>query len=175
MSANVLNEAFLVKAAGSEVVVAAKSLLGSGKVLSSSWTPPLLKGVVQEGTASYRAGLVIKGAVDIENLCPCRAAREAGVICSHSVAVGLHHLRRVASVPRGKDTATPLPWVEGVSRPVAQSTREPEPPPGPKLRRSAQGTALRYRSSCRRLWGRAWIGARSWWRLRDDGAGGGRR
>jgi len=142
MSANMLNEVFLVKAAGSEVVAAAKSLLGSGKVLSSNWTPPLLKGVVQEGTASYRAGLVIKGPVDIENLCPCRAAREAGVICSHSVAVGLHHLRRMASVPRGNDTATPLPWVEGVSRPVAQSTREPEPPPGPRLRRSAQGAAL---------------------------------
>ena len=33
-----------------------------GNVLSSNWTPPLLKGVVQEGAAD-RAGLVIKDTI----------------------------------------------------------------------------------------------------------------
>jgi hypothetical protein len=64
---------------------------------------------VQEGTSSYRAGLVIKGPVDIDNLCTCRAAREAGIICAHSVAVGLHHLL-VRGAPRG-------------ARPVTRTTR----------------------------------------------------
>src|SRR5262249_40368188 len=55
---------------------------------------PILKGVVQEGTISYCAGLVIKSAVDVENMCSCRQSREWGTICAHSIAVGVHHLRR---------------------------------------------------------------------------------
>src|SRR6185503_21195393 len=71
----------------------ARALLAGDKVLSSNWSAPVLKGVVQEGTTSYRAGLVIKDEVNIDNLCTCRASREWGTICAHSVAVGLHHLR----------------------------------------------------------------------------------
>jgi len=44
-----LTEAFFQKTAGWEAVQHARLLLGSGKVLSSNWTPPLLKGVVQAG------------------------------------------------------------------------------------------------------------------------------
>src|SRR2546423_14231572 len=98
-----------MKAGGWEAVKQDRSLLAGGKVIASNWTPPLLKGVVQEGTSSYRAGLVIKGPVDIDNLCTCRASREAGIICAHSVAVGLHHLLNTKAPPRGSDTATALP------------------------------------------------------------------
>ena len=135
MSFTELTEAFFAKSAGWEAVKNARSLLAGGKVLSSNWTPPLLKGVVQEGTSSYRAGLVIKGPVDIDNLCTCRSAREAGLICAHSVAIGLHHLQREKPAPRGSDTATPLPARLGV-RPVA---RELEPQAGPRLRRAKAG------------------------------------
>ena len=76
MSFTELTEAFFMKCAGWEAVKHARSLLAGGKVISSNWTPPLLKGVVQEGTSSYRAGLVIKGPVDIDNLCTCRAQKE---------------------------------------------------------------------------------------------------
>ena len=135
MSFTELTEAFFAKSAGWEAVKKARALLAGGKVLSSNWTPPLLKGVVQEGTSSYRAGLVIKGPVDIDNLCTCRSAREAGLICAHSVAIGLHHLQREKPAPRGSDTATPLPARLGV-RPVA---RELEPQAGPRLRRAKAG------------------------------------
>ena len=135
MSFTELTEAFFAKSAGWEAVKNARALLAGGKVLSSNWTPPLLKGVVQEGTSSYRAGLVIKGPVDIDNLCTCRSAREAGLICAHSVAIGLHHLQREKPAPRGSDTATPLPARLGV-RPVA---RELEPQAGPRLRRAKAG------------------------------------
>ncbi|MSU28083.1 MAG: DEAD/DEAH box helicase [Pedosphaera sp.] len=135
MSFTELTEAFFAKSAGWEAVKNARSLLADGKVLSSNWTPPLLKGVVQEGTSSYRAGLVIKGPVDIDNLCTCRSAREAGLICAHSVAIGLHHLQREKPAPRGSDTATPLPARLGVT-PVA---RELEPQAGPRLRRAKAG------------------------------------
>src|SRR4051812_27162438 len=92
----VLNEAFLAKIAGWEAVKAARQLLAGGKVLSSNYTPPILKGVVQEGTISYRSGLVLKSGIDLENLCSCRASRQWGTICAHSVAVGLHHLKPAA-------------------------------------------------------------------------------
>lgn len=87
-----LTEAYLAKIAGWEAVKHARAFVGQGRVLSSNWTPPVLKGVVEEGGTSYRAGLVIKGSIDIENLCSCRASRQWGTICAHSVAVGLHHL-----------------------------------------------------------------------------------
>src|SRR5207249_10359726 len=138
MSFTELTEAFFMKSAGWEAVKNARSLLAAGKVISSNWTPPLLKGVVQEGTSSYRAGLVINGPVDIVNLCTCRAWREAGIICAHSVAVWLHHLLSTKSPPRSSDTATPLPARPG-GRPVA---REPAPQPGPKLKRAANGERL---------------------------------
>ena len=79
---------------------AARALLAQGKVLSSNFTPPILKGVVQEGTTSYRAGLVLKSGIDLENMCTCRASRDWGTMCSHSVAVGLHWLKPVAAEGR---------------------------------------------------------------------------
>jgi superfamily II DNA or RNA helicase len=71
----------------------ARVYLEQGEVLSSYWAPPLLRGVVQAGEASFRASMVIKGEIDIENLCTCREAREWGKICAHGVAVGLHWLK----------------------------------------------------------------------------------
>ena len=119
-----LTEQFFAKIAGWEAMKEARSLMAGGKVLSSNWTPPILKGVVQEGPASYRAGLVIKSETDLENLCTCRASREWGTICAHSCAVGLHHLRGAEL-----EEAQPAP---GQPKPAAvsalqRSTTEGEP------------------------------------------------
>ena len=114
MSEIQLNDAFFQKSAGWQAVQHARALLGASQVLSSNWTPPILKGVVQAGETTYRAGLVIKGLADIDNLCTCRPSRQDGIICPHSVAVGLHHLKRLADeasaksgVPAGRLAATP--------------------------------------------------------------------
>jgi superfamily II DNA or RNA helicase len=85
-----LNEALLQKAAGWDVVKRARAYLQLGQVLSSYWQPPLLRGVVQNDGVSFRASMVIKSEIDIENLCTCREAREWGKICAHGVAVALH-------------------------------------------------------------------------------------
>ncbi|HEX5222853.1 MAG TPA: SNF2-related protein [Verrucomicrobiae bacterium] len=85
-----LTEALLQKAAGWDVVKRARAYLQLGQVLSSYWQPPLLRGVVQNDGVSFRASMVIKSEIDIENLCTCREAREWGKICAHGVAVGLH-------------------------------------------------------------------------------------
>src|ERR1019366_5595950 len=99
-----LTEALLSTAAGWDVMKRARAYLEQGEVLSSNWTPPLLRGVVQGGEVSFRASMVIKGTIDIENLCNCREAREWGKICAHGVAVGLHWLK--AQKPESSSTPT---------------------------------------------------------------------
>ena len=115
-----LTDAFFAKIAGWEPMKRARAMVAAGHVLSSNWSPPVLKGVVQEGETSYRAGLVIKNSIDIDNLCTCRDSREWGTICAHSVAVGLHHLK-----------PAPAPELQRV-KPAA---------PRPGLPRAAQGEA----------------------------------
>ena len=88
-----LTEKLLSDAAGWDVVKHARAYLEQGQVLSSHWAPPLLRGVVQSGELSFRASMVLKSHIDIENLCTCRDAREWGKICAHSVAVGLHWIQ----------------------------------------------------------------------------------
>jgi superfamily II DNA or RNA helicase len=96
-----LNEALLQKAAGWDVVKRARAYLQLGQVLSSYWQPPLLRGVVQNDGVSFRASMVIKSEIDIENLCTCREAREWGKICAHGVAVALHWIE--AQKPKKAD------------------------------------------------------------------------
>ncbi len=127
-----LNEKFLAQIAGWEAMKQARACLENGSVLSSNWTPPMLRGVVQEGSVSYRAGLVIKSTVDIENVCHCRAAREWGTICVHSVAVGLHHLRRGQSE---KAAPTPAALLPGSAKPGASPVQRPTR----RLQRAATG------------------------------------
>src|SRR5437870_12493433 len=105
-----LTEALLSKAAGWDVMKRARAYVEQGQVLSSQWAPPLLRGVVQAGEVSFRASMVIKNGVDIENLCTCREAREWGKICAHGVAVGLHWLNgqkpQAAATPSGTRAST---------------------------------------------------------------------
>src|SRR3954468_24253888 len=109
-----LTEEFLAKIAGWEIVKGARAALAMDRVLSSAWEPPVLKGVVQEGPTSYRAGLVIKDTIDIENLCTCRTSKAWGSMCLHSIAVGLHFLQRskpATTAAQPKTTAAAAPAV----------------------------------------------------------------
>src|ERR1041384_3185988 len=106
MSGVALTEEFLAKIAGWEAIKKARGFLEQGAVLSSNWSPPLLKGVVQEGMLSYRAGLVIKDTINLENICRCRASQDWGTICAHSIAVGLHHLRGPGPQPVSSHKST---------------------------------------------------------------------
>src|SRR5271163_3762115 len=94
-----LSDALLVKLAGWDAVKQARSLVAAERVLTSDWQPRKLQGTVQEGSATYRAGLVIRSASDADNLCPCRDSRQRGLICAHSVAVGLHFLKAQVPAP----------------------------------------------------------------------------
>jgi hypothetical protein len=69
-----LSEKLLANAAGWEAVKRARAFLEQGQVVSSYWAPPLLRGVVRVGEVFFRASLVIKGEIDIDNLCTIFAA-----------------------------------------------------------------------------------------------------
>jgi superfamily II DNA or RNA helicase len=74
---------------------AARELVQAERVSAISYEPPLLVGQVREGQKNYRAGLRIRSASDVENLCTCRESREWGKVCAHSLAVGLAWLAPV--------------------------------------------------------------------------------
>jgi superfamily II DNA or RNA helicase len=125
-----LTEVLFAKLAGWEAVKQARVLLSLDRVLSSDWQPPLLRGVVGEGSSTYRAGLVIKSASDAENLCTCRDSRQRGLICAHSVAVGLHVLkqRAPAAAPVQKKPAErpgPKQNTKAISRAAVGGNGEP--------------------------------------------------
>ena len=145
MSTLQLTEAFFAKAAGWEVMKHARALLASGKVLSSNWTPPLLKGVVMSDATSLRAGLVIRHELDIENICSCRQSREWGTLCAHSIAVGLHHLKPAGAAP-ASGSGSPRSASESPSnagRSPGPGSRTPLSNKDPvRLRRSETGKPL---------------------------------
>ena len=70
---------------------AARELVKAGRVSDATYEPPLLVGAVREGKV-YRAGLRIRSASDIENICTCRESQREGKICAHALAVGLAYL-----------------------------------------------------------------------------------
>jgi superfamily II DNA or RNA helicase len=121
-----LSDILLAKLAGWEVVKQARGILAAGRVLSSEWQPPNLRGTVQEGSATYRSGLVIRSASDADNLCSCRDSRQRGLICAHSVAAGLHFLKGLAPAPAAHAPApAPPPKSPGLLRAPRGPSAEP--------------------------------------------------
>ena len=88
-----ITERFLMDTGGWQAMKHARALLEMGRVVSAAYTPPVLRGLVREGTTEYRAGMKIRTKSDVENLCSCRDSREWGAICAHSLAVGLAFIR----------------------------------------------------------------------------------
>ncbi len=83
-----LTEKFLISMGGWQAFKEARALHAAGRVLEASYEPPLLKGRLTEGGKSLLAGLKLRNAIDVENLCLCRDSRVRGIICAHSLAVG---------------------------------------------------------------------------------------
>jgi superfamily II DNA or RNA helicase len=86
-----LTEKMLSSAGGWQAMKTARDLLRAGAVSEVTYEPPLLAGLVQD-RKKYHAGLRVRSATDLENICTCRESREWGKICAHSISVGLAHL-----------------------------------------------------------------------------------
>lgn len=114
-----LTEKLLVSLGGWPVFQQAKALHASGLISEAAYEPPLLKGKIEQGGKQFFAGLKLKNPIDVENLCPCRESRVRGMICAHSVAVGLQVLK-----PRVSRTAARAEE-ESAARPNAGAKSPP--------------------------------------------------
>jgi superfamily II DNA or RNA helicase len=99
-----LTEKLLVSLGGWDAMKRARAIKAAGAVLSASYEPPMLTGRLAEGGREFRCGLRLRNPVDIENLCPCADSRRRGMVCAHSMAVGLEVLS-----PTQKQTPVPSP------------------------------------------------------------------
>ncbi len=103
-----ITEKSLLAMGGWQAFKEARAIHAAGRVLEASYEPPVLKGKLAEGGKQFLAGLRMRNPIDVENLCPCRDSRVRGIICAHSLAVGLqviHPRRREA-----EKSAAPMPF-----------------------------------------------------------------
>ncbi len=122
-----LTERLLNDAGGWQVMKHARTLHGAGRVSDASYSEDLLKGYVREGETQYRAGLKILSKTNMENLCTCRDSKQRGVICAHSVAVGLEVLKPSLKAVAPAQSSAPAPEIS-----VRPSATLEAPPPGVK-------------------------------------------
>jgi len=92
-----LTDRILADAGGWQAMKQARALHDMGRVIAASYEAPLLQGRVRDGETEYRAGLRVLSKSNLENLCGCRASRQFGTICAHSLAVGLEVLKPKAA------------------------------------------------------------------------------
>ena len=112
-----LTEKLLVSLGGWDVLKRARAIKASGAVREAAYVPPVLKGRIAEGGREFLAGLRLRNPVDIENLCPCADSRRRGIICAHSVAIGLEILSPTKSSPASKPIAVPTRGQTSTERP----------------------------------------------------------
>jgi superfamily II DNA or RNA helicase len=124
-----LSDNLLATLAGWEAVKQGRELVAAGRVLDSEWQPPTLRGTVQDASSTLRAGLTIRSASDADNLCPCRISRQRGLICAHSVAVGLHFLKSLSAPPpaaaKKPESSAPTRKVKALRRAASGEPGEP--------------------------------------------------
>ena len=130
-----ITERFLSDAGGWQALKQARALHEMGRVLDVTYEPPLLRGRVREGEGELKSGLRILSPSNVENLCTCRISRRDGMICAHSLAVGLALIKprptpaisQAASSPAAS-SAAPLPVPAG------------PPPSPPRLALALEGS-----------------------------------
>ena len=95
----------------------ARQIHKAGKVRDVSYQDGCLAGIVSHSGKDLKVRMDIRSRTDMENRCPCFRAKRDGIICSHSLAVGLEFLspteksagvsqpakKKPASVPLSRD------------------------------------------------------------------------
>src|SRR5687768_10148522 len=132
MSQIPLSEKLLADAGGWAALKEARGILAAGRVMEAQYEPPYLLGRVRGGEVEYRSGLKIAGKTDIENTCTCIDSRRRGLVCAHSLAVGLAVLKggvvsesvRAAApaggaAPKQAATDVPMPFSPTEGEPCA--------------------------------------------------------
>jgi len=123
-------EKWLGEIGGWQAMKAARGLVDAGLVELQSAQGTLVRGLAGSGKMKFACGLRIKTRTDVDNLCTCPASRR-GMICEHSLAVALMHIKPAAALPQKA-------WPKGMHRPpgaaLTASPQAPPPPATPKVR-----------------------------------------
>lgn len=130
-----ITERFLSDAGGWQALKQARTIHDLGRVLEVRYDPPLLVGRVREGESELKSGLRILSASKVENLCTCRVSRRDGMICAHSLAVGLAWIKPKAPAPA---VAKPTEAVPGRSNVASEPSRPL--PPAPRFALALEGS-----------------------------------
>jgi superfamily II DNA or RNA helicase len=79
-----------------------RALAANGSVLDWQYDPPVLHGTVRtSGGLTIKARIKLgQRAVEVENLCSCRQAREEGTICAHVMALVFATMETPAAKPK---------------------------------------------------------------------------
>jgi superfamily II DNA or RNA helicase len=113
-----LTEKLLMEAGGWEAMKEARALYEAGRVTEASYDPPALVGRVRGAEVEFRAGLRVVSRTNLENTCTCPVNRRRGLICAHSLAVGVAVIRGLkkpeplAATKTAPAGATPAPAAE---------------------------------------------------------------
>ncbi|MES2570112.1 MAG: hypothetical protein V4710_08655, partial [Verrucomicrobiota bacterium] len=126
-----LTERLLSDAGGWQAMQEARTLYEGGRVLSATYEPPLLQGRIRQGETELRSGLRILSKSNVENLCVCRDSKQRGLICAHSLAIGIAILK-----PR-QAPVSPAP-----AKPVSRTTSAPAIKPAAPEIFSVEGEGL---------------------------------
>ena len=80
--------------AGAQILREAQIMVAKELVAEAAYEHPLVKGVVFANNRPLRTSLKLLDDGYVENLCPCWANKERGVICGHVIALCLELVRR---------------------------------------------------------------------------------
>jgi superfamily II DNA or RNA helicase len=142
-----LTEKLLLSMGGWQAFKEARLLHAAGRVIEAAYEPPVLKGKLNEGGRQFLAGLKLRDSIDVENLCSCRDSRVKGIICAHSLAVGLHVIKPVHAAG-----ASPRPET-AISRSSLQQTDET-----PRVELNLEGSLRHLEAEIRFRYGQPNVG-----------------
>jgi len=97
-----LTEKILAEAGGWQAMKEARAMHAAGRVLEAEYVEGVLRGLVRGGETQLRSGLNVIGKTNMENLCTCLDSKKRGLICAHSLAVGLQVIK---GAPVGPESA----------------------------------------------------------------------
>ncbi len=126
-----LTEKWLGEIGGWQAMKAARGLVDGGFVTLQSAETGRVRGLAGAGKTKFACGLAFTSRTDVTNLCTCPASRR-GLICEHSLAVVLAHLRGGAGPAASSQgrALTSTPTSVGSNA----SSRSAQPSTGPQAR-----------------------------------------
>ncbi len=90
----------LIDWAGEQVVREADAIVRQGYVLRADFNAPYIEGALLLNGRELSTRLRLLDDGNVENLCPCYANRERGIICQHVIALGLVLVKRATDPNR---------------------------------------------------------------------------